>query len=268
VGVLPCFLHQWNGARQLTLMGSGISDYLDPVFVASRSPAILSCLREYLATNSEWDICDWQDLSYNTPLDALKRDVWGLEKREEVVCSEAQLNENFESYWEQRPRHLRRNVRRYRDKATQDASLEFQVTSDADSDLLNALIDLHAARWSTKGEPGMVEANHSAEFLLDVAQCFAAKDMLRIFSLRCRGAVAAVILGFAYRGSLYGYLTGFDPAYRHFSPASILLCEALRDCCRQGLHAWNFCRGEEPYKAEWGAQPIPRCRIVLNRSRS
>ncbi len=25
-GVLPCFLHPWNGRRQLTLVGSGITD--------------------------------------------------------------------------------------------------------------------------------------------------------------------------------------------------------------------------------------------------
>src|SRR5581483_6638075 len=121
----------------------------------------LSRLREYLATNSEWDICDWQDVSYTTPLGAVHADVWQFEKRQEVICSELPLVGDFEEYWEQRPRHLRRNVRRYEDIATQAGLLEFQVTSDADSHLLNVLINLHAARWSTKGEPGMIEANHS-----------------------------------------------------------------------------------------------------------
>src|SRR3954453_23575296 len=32
VGVLPCFLHEWNSRRQLTLVGTGVSDYLDPIF--------------------------------------------------------------------------------------------------------------------------------------------------------------------------------------------------------------------------------------------
>ena len=31
-GVLPCFRHEWNGRRQLTLVGSRVSDYLDPLF--------------------------------------------------------------------------------------------------------------------------------------------------------------------------------------------------------------------------------------------
>jgi hypothetical protein len=29
VGVLPIFVHDWNGWRQATLLGNGISDYLD-----------------------------------------------------------------------------------------------------------------------------------------------------------------------------------------------------------------------------------------------
>lgn len=44
VGIVPCFRHPWNGLRQLTLIGSGISDYLEPVIDAQHCPAILECL--------------------------------------------------------------------------------------------------------------------------------------------------------------------------------------------------------------------------------
>ena len=191
-----------------------------------------------------------------------------LHQREEVPCSEVALSGNFEQYWDARPRHLRRNVRRYADKARQNGSLEFHVARDADPELMEALFRLHAARWRTRGESGMIEANHSAEFLIDIARQFAPKNMLRLFSLRYRGGVAAVILAFAYQDRIYGYLTGFDPAYKQFSLASVLLFEAVRECYQQDFRAWNFCRGNEPYKAEWGAQPVRRCRLILQRNRS
>jgi hypothetical protein len=48
----------------------------------------------------------------------------------------------------------------------------------------------------------------------------------------------------------------------------VLLFEALRHCFEQGIQAWNFLRGDEPYKALWGAETIPKLRLILVRRRS
>jgi CelD/BcsL family acetyltransferase involved in cellulose biosynthesis len=267
VGVLPCFLHDWNGRRQLTLIGSGISDYLDPPLEATRQPAVLACLRQYLSGCPDWDVCDWQDLSQDTPLTALLDRLDG-NTRDETPCSETKITGTFEEFWQQRPRHLRRNVRRYRQKAEQNGPLEFQVSSDANPELLTALVQLHTARWKVRGENGMIEANRSAAFLGDIARQFAAQQMLRIFSLRFEHQIAAVILAFVYQSKAYGYLTAFDPAHEQLSFGSVLLFEALRHCFEQGIQAWNFLRGDEPYKALWGAETIPKLRLTLVRRRS
>jgi CelD/BcsL family acetyltransferase involved in cellulose biosynthesis len=267
VGVLPCFLHEWNGRRQLTLIGSGISDYLDPLLEAARQPAILASLQQHLSVRADWDFCDWQDLSQNTPLAALLDQLDG-NALDETPCSEITISGNFEEFWQQRPRHLRRNVRRYRQKAEQNGPLEFQVNSGASPELLRALVQLHSARWKMRGESGMIEANHSAAFLRNVAQQFAAQQILRIFSLRFRDQIAAVILAFVYQNKAYGYLTAFDPAHEHFSFGALLLFEALRHCYEEGIQAWNFLRGDEPYKVLWGAHFIPRLRLTLARRRS
>jgi CelD/BcsL family acetyltransferase involved in cellulose biosynthesis len=267
VGVLPCFLHQWEGKRQLTLMGSGISDYLDPIFVASEEPAILSCLRQELAATEDWEVCNWQDLAYDTPLASLGEERWTLQRQEEVVCRVIEFEGAFEQYWEERPHHLQRSVR-YGDKALRDGSLEFHVTCCAEESSLQALIRLHSARWRAHGEPGTIAINHSEKLLSDIARRFAQENMLRIFSVCYQGQVAAMILGFVYQQVVHGYLTGFDPAYKQRSLASVLLRESVKDCWRQGVRAWNFGRGDEAYKSEWGAQAMRRCRLVLYPKRS
>jgi CelD/BcsL family acetyltransferase involved in cellulose biosynthesis len=268
IGVIPCFVHVWGGARQITFLGSGISDYLDPVLAPGRERYIMARLDEELAETSDWDVCEWQDLAFDTPLQLLSREALNFEKREEIVCTEVKLPPSFDEYWQQRPRHLRRNIRRYSQKARQLGPLAFSVATEAQCDALYALIHLHASRWETRGEPGMIESNHSAAFLVDIARRFAAHNMLRIFTLRYHGDIAAVILGFAYRNVLYGYLTGFEPKYSRFSLASILLHESVRYCCENGFVTWSFCRGDEPYKTDWGAEAIRRCRLLLRRMTS
>lgn len=262
VGVMPCFLHEWNGKRQITLIGSGISDYLDPVFVASREPAILACLREQLSASNDWDVCDWQDLSFTTPLSEF------ASAQTEAPCREIPLTGDFEQFWQHRPRYLHRNVHRGVEHARRNGPLTFHVSGKGDCDLMNTLTRLHTAQWNAQGQPGMIEQNHSGEFIRHIARDFSQRDMLRIFSLTYREEIAAIILGFVYRGIVYNYLTGFDPAHKQLSLASVLLYKSIGECYRQGFRAWNFCRGDEPYKTEWGAEAIRRCRVVLHRNSS
>ena len=67
-GIAPCFLHDWNGRRQLTLIGSGISDYLEPAIEREHAHAVIRLFKEDLQSRDEWDVCDWQDLDADSPL--------------------------------------------------------------------------------------------------------------------------------------------------------------------------------------------------------
>ena len=49
------------------------------------------------------------------------------------------------------------------------------------------------------------------------------------------------------------------------SDVRMLLHDAIRDSYQQGFEARNFLRGDEPYKFSWGAQSIPKRRVILQR---
>ena len=261
VGVIPCFLHLWQGLRQMTLIGSGISDYLEPAIQPTHRAAVLEMLEAHLKTNSNWDRCVWQDLSADTPLKRMASTTI-----EDTPCTEISISGTFDDYWAARPKSLRQNVRRDKRKTESLGASEFVVTTQADAELVSALIRLHGARWREHGEPGMIEVNHSAAFVEEVARTFAARDMLRIFALRFKGKVAAVILGFCYASTVFNYLTAFDPADEALGLGRTLLYDALRQCFENGYRAWNFLRGDEPYKAWWGAVNIPKCRVIVQRT--
>ena len=95
-GIVPCFRHEWEGRQQLTLIGSGISDYLDPVL----PPGAIETLQRHLDTNQDWDVCNWQDLSADTPLQKLR----GALVKPEMQCSEATLTGDFDHFWQTRSR--------------------------------------------------------------------------------------------------------------------------------------------------------------------
>jgi CelD/BcsL family acetyltransferase involved in cellulose biosynthesis len=217
-------------------------------------------IRWNLESTSDWDLCHWQDLSLETPLKALASEV-----TEDAPCLAIPLKGSFEEYWEGCARSLRQNVRRDRMKAEARGKVQFDVTKEAPPELLDALIDMHGARWQRQEQPGMIEANGSAAFLRDIACKFAALDMLRIFSIRFDEKLAAVILAFAYRRRILNYLTAFDPDYERLGVGRTLLHEAVRYSFENGYTVWDFLRGDEPYKHWWRAQTVSKARVIVTR---
>ena len=259
-GVAPCFLHSWNGRRQLTLIGSGVTDYLDPLLDPRYIEQILDQLKQHLIGWAEWDVCDWQDLGADSPLCALGG------SREDTPGSRIGLSGSFEDFLAKRPKDLRRNLRRYREKAQALGTIRFTIDREARSDLLSALIDLHAARWRAAGQDGTIEANRAGGFLREVAGLLSRGDGLRIFTLWLGERVAAIILALRNTTTVFSYLSAFDPQYEIFGFGRELLARAIRYAHEQGYQYWDFLRGDEPYKFSWGAEPVPKRRLIMSRS--
>jgi CelD/BcsL family acetyltransferase involved in cellulose biosynthesis len=259
VGLIPCFLHQWQGLRQLTLVGTGISDYLDPP-LADNSQT-LNLLKNHLESNPHWDICSWQDLSANSRL----VQAFPAHVTEDMPCSAIPLEGSFDEYWRNRPHGLRRNLRRYGEKASRIDTPQFRVVCNADPALTEALIRLHTDRWKDQGEEGMIVANRSAGFLREVVRELERENRVRFFSLSFQREIVAIILGFLYRGIFFSYLSGFDPAYEAYGFGRQLLYESIQYAFEQHWTAWNFLRGDEPYKFSWGAKPIQKSRLIIRR---
>ncbi len=267
VGLLPIFRHEWDGRQQLTLIGSGISDYLDPPMVPAFAQQIVSEGAARLIADQTWDVCNWQDLSTTTPLQSLSEVAQlRVTSQADTVCSAVPLTEDFEGYWRRRSPDHRRNIARYGRKAEAEGAVQFRVDGQANALLLDALIDLHGARWRKQGESGTIVANRSAAFLRDFAEQLSRVGALQLFSLTWNSRVVAVIFGMARADVLYGYLSAFDPELEEFGFGRNLLFQALRYAAQQGYRCWNFLRGEEPYKASWGALPIDKCRLLITKS--
>lgn len=256
-GVLPCFLHEWNARRQITLAGSGISDYLDPLFDPAYVDEIVDAIRAELLRRDDWDLCDWQDLARDTPLARLGTTL------EATPGSALAIEQSFDDFLAARPKDLRRNLRRYKQKAEAIGPVTFEVADRARPELIDALIALHRARWQAAGEAGMIDANRSEAFLRDIAERFGAAGMLRIFSVRFADRIAAILLALRDRTTIYSYLSAFDPRCEEFGFGRELLAQALRYAHEHGYRKWDFLRGAEPYKFSWGAQAQPRCRVLI-----
>ncbi|MDF1824940.1 MAG: GNAT family N-acetyltransferase [Verrucomicrobiales bacterium] len=72
---------------------------------------------------------------------------------------------------------------------------------------------------------------------------------LQVSALVDRGEMVAVDIGFVRGKKYYGYLTGFDPAFRSFAPGKCLLLKRIDIWTeKDGVETLDFLSGDEPYK--------------------
>lgn len=248
----PLFVYtDADGCRRLLFLGTSISDYLDLLADPAGEADACQVIWDYLRQRSgEWDLVDWQELSEcstgrrHAPAEAV------LEPCAE--CPVVALPSTAEAFLDGLPSGLRRNVRRYREQLERTGTITFETAGDC-SVLLAEFFRLHAERWAVSGEGGMVADGRMRRFHDDAARGLAACGLLRLHALRLNGEVAAVVYSFLAKGRAYSYLGGFSPDLAKFSPGTLILRYSMEQSILEGASEWDFLRGREPYKYQWGA---------------
>jgi CelD/BcsL family acetyltransferase involved in cellulose biosynthesis len=131
-----------------------------------------------------------------------------------------------------------------------------------------ALLRLHQSRWQQRAMPGMLAEDAVRSFHREAAMSLLQRGCLRPHSLRLDGKVIASFYGFSDSRTTSYYLGGFDPEVRALSPGLLIVGHAIEVAAREGCREFDFLRGQEPYKYEWGAEDRPSCRLMLRHSRS
>jgi CelD/BcsL family acetyltransferase involved in cellulose biosynthesis len=249
--VLPLFLHGWEGRRQLTILGTGISDYLDVLFDPEAAADCVAAILAYLAgQRSRWDVCSWQDLPAHSPL------LCGL-----GVRTQAQPCVSLPLGMASLPHGLKRNIRRYTERLTGLGELRFET--HCDPGVLSDLFTLHGQRWGEIGEAGVLHEGAVQSFHREAARRLSRVGALRLYRATLDGRAIGVVYGYVWAGTFYSYLGGFDPELKACSPGTVILAYAIQQAIEEGLRNWDFLRGEEPYKFTWGGVVVPKYNLVL-----
>jgi CelD/BcsL family acetyltransferase involved in cellulose biosynthesis len=260
VGLAPLYIHvAEDGARQLTLLGNGLSDRLDLIAAPGPAAGVATALFEQLTRRRElWDVCDFRDLPAGSPvLAAAVADVAEDVVEPEPPCPTLDLSDAGAVPPKRRRQDLDRCARRLAEQGRAVCR-----TADAGSlaDDLGHLMRLHAARWARRGEPGVLADAAVKDFHERASAALLAGGGLRLDLLELDGRPIAAHYGFRRGGRGYSYIHGYDPAFAACAPSRLLLAHVIAEARRDGLAEFDFLRGAEPYKYEWGARDRPQFR--------
>lgn len=257
--LLPLFRWSDGSDRVLSLLGAGVSDYLDLLVAPGAADAAHAVGREL--AGRPWQRVELGELRDGSPL--LSCVLPGSEERAlQETCPALAISP--EAPLAGLSPRLRRELEYQRRRAVREIGIE-PVTLEP-AELIDALATLHRARWTVRGEHGVIDDRRRA-FLADAAAGLARRGMVLGTGLRLGGELAAVAFGFVDRDRARYYLGGFDPQHERRGPGTLVIAAAIEEAARRGVRVFDFLRGAEPYKYRFGARDdVQLHRRVVHRS--
>lgn len=279
VGLAPWYLRRraWSG-RVVRFLGSGkvCSEYLTVLCRAGAEAAVARRLAEWLVDEARdrWDLIelsgiDRGDAAMADLLEQMRLRGHLVHERQQHYTWRLELPETWDEFLgrlsSKRRSRVRAAQRRMLDSGqavVRGARSPAEVTQG-----LAVLQRLHEQRRQSLGGDGCFSTPRFNEFLHEAAERFLALERLQLDWLEIGGRPAAVEFKLLGRDSLYYYQTGMDPSLADESPGWLLQIASLRRAIDDGRRGFDFLRGDEEYKASWGARPCPLAdvRIVSRR---
>jgi CelD/BcsL family acetyltransferase involved in cellulose biosynthesis/glycosyltransferase involved in cell wall biosynthesis len=265
VGLLPLFRWRDGAAEVLSLIGAGVSDYLDAL-VDPGCDGVHRALEEALG-RARWDRLELSELADGSRL--LELGAGTGEMRLVIAqepCPALELDAAAPGHGV--PAGVQRELGYQHRRAGRDGTGISVGPRVVPPDPVAALAALHGARWSARGQDGALAATPQHAFLTEAVDRLAARDALLVVGVRFGGELAAIALGFFDRGVARYYLGGFDPRHRARSPGTLAVAALVDEAARRGARVFDFLRGTEPYKYRFGARDRVRLhRLVVTRTR-
>jgi len=246
------------------------TDYLDLIASAEAAEAGWTAVFE---TITRTDFPEWQAMKLcNIPAASPSRAILaalakkhGLAWKETVaeVCPVISLPPSFDEYLESLDSKQRRETKRKLRRA-QGGDAQF-VQADAQN-LPQAVDDFLALlQKSTFEKRDWLNEGRRAIFH-ETAQAAAQAGTLQLLFMEVNGRKAATLFNFDYNNRIWVYNSGLDPeAFGQLSLGVVLTAKAIEWAIENGRSEFDFLRGSEPYKYQFGAKDTEIYQITLQK---
>jgi CelD/BcsL family acetyltransferase involved in cellulose biosynthesis len=226
--------------------------------------------------STDWDVVDLRRLRPTDPaLTALESALsaqtgWRVVRELEDVCpvvtSPSGDWDEFLATLDKKARHeIRRKLRRAH--SISPLTIEIQSPSTA---AIDAFIALHRMRFGDDGlfpnNPGGERSRHFVHRLAELERNESDGGQLHVALVRCGTRLIFAALAFDDGATVFLYNAGMDPSARDASPGVSGTALYFQDRLAAGRRRFDYLRGNESYKYEWGAVDEPIERLLVTRS--
>jgi CelD/BcsL family acetyltransferase involved in cellulose biosynthesis len=271
LALVPARLERLVPFRSLEFLATGTvgSDYLDLIVRRGWENAAVVALSDYLRRQRlmlQLDRVRRAASLVSRLAQRLIPDGWAFQEGPMEVCPFIPLGgHTWESYLGTLGSSHRYNFQRRLKNLRKRYAVEFdRVATEVDrGPALARLLQLHEARWSSRGGSMAFSSEGLTSFHEELTRRALGRGWLRLFQLRLDGRVAASLYGFRYRDTFSFYQSGFDPAHAKDSVGLVTMGLAIQSAIEEGVGEYDFLHGDEAYKFQWAGEARELARLEL-----
>jgi CelD/BcsL family acetyltransferase involved in cellulose biosynthesis len=274
VGIIPLFTAEDpQGQRALSIVGCvEVSDYLDLIAARGREEMVHAAWLDYLASPDapSWDLLDLCNIHQDSPTLTVLPPLaeargWTVETARDDVCPIVALPGTWEEYLQMLEGKQRREIRRKLRRAGGFAAPDCYIVGP-EHDLeakVEGFLDLMAA--STPEKAAFLTPRMRG-FFHQLARVTQDAGWLQLGFLEVEGQRAAAYFNFVYNNRVFVYNSGLDwQAFPQLGAGIVLTAYCIRHAIEQGYEAFDFMRGDERYKYQFGGQDVEVRRLRVLR---
>ncbi len=268
IGIAPLYAARIPfGGRRLAWVGAGgptCPEYLGPIIHRDYSGAAIRAIAACLRTGgARWDSIAFLDVPPDdlatTSLVAALAGRFPAIRYPGEVCRYFRVPETYEALLKRLSSHGRQRERRQRRRAGKELDARLEILSLPDT-IARAFPDIVRLSASSKGKAGQRSPFLNPRYLgfhREVCEQLSRVDIARVYVLHFRGRPAAFIYGFTCHQKFSFFQTGYDADASAYSPGDVVFQMVCEQLIAQGTEEFDYLRGEEEYKSQFG--DLRRC---------
>lgn len=246
-------------ARIVRFVGSGNSDYGD-FLVRKDCQEAAKLIWHWLFSNRHlWDVIALHELPSNSEtISALQQTTIPSQVQADAlkgeICHRVPLNSNAGSWLEKASKSLQEQLKRRERQIFRNFAVRFSLARNESEvqQVMTQLFALHRLRWGQLGQTGVFILPKVRQFHIEFAKQAFKRGWLRLHWLTLDSITAAVYYAFRC-GDYSGFYTcGFNPKFARYSVGKVLLAKVINEAEREGAKIFDFMRGNETYKSDFG----------------
>lgn len=250
------------GTAAVPSRGMGLSDRADFIVEPDRTD-LLNHLTDAIVSESDWDLLLLRGLPESSPtLEALKA---SLGKDRVVRRSRRRSNSfvlNLPASWEEfigsKSAKWRKTHRAQINRADRSGKIEyrrfFPCTPEELDRVWAQIVEINSKSWKAERGTGLLQLDALQDFFREMTRAAAEEGLLDLTLASIDGKPFTYELYLSTQDSAGAYDGAYDQDQSNLSPGILITGFLIRDSIERGMRAFDFLRGDEPYKRRWGGE--------------
>jgi CelD/BcsL family acetyltransferase involved in cellulose biosynthesis len=195
--------------------------------------------------------------------------AWSVAREQEDVCPVVTSpSGDWDEYLATLDKKARHEIRRKLRRAEAVGQMTIEICAPT-VEAIDAFIELHRMRFGDSGlfpdNPGGERSRRFVHTLAELERVQAGTGQLHVAMVRCGARLVFAALAFDDGEQIFLYNAGMDPSAAEVSPGVTGTALYFQDRLAAGRRRFDFLRGNEAYKYEWGAVDEPILRLLVTR---